>query len=238
MGDAIMAVWGVPFEESGAARSSIAAGLWMHERLASYNTGNDSPVHAGIGICTGEVVAGNIGTEERREYTVLGDTVNTAQRIECLAGRDSVLCDETTWNELGGQGFGFKLPIITVRNRARPVQTYSVRGIREADDEVRLLLPARSGTTLIHLIRRLADESFVGLVNTSAKPELGPMVSLAPEWPGAALGKLLAIEPLPISQDDGASRRLHFRVDDPSLGGLLGDSPLKCEQPWERMPRR
>ena len=72
--------------EVGAAHVSlrgVAAALGMRAALAEFNrSGDQPPVHAGIGIHSGPLIAGNVGTEQRTEYTVLGDTVNVAARIE------------------------------------------------------------------------------------------------------------------------------------------------------------
>ena len=86
MGDAIMAVWGVPIDKGDSAANAVHAALAMQNALVGFNSvqakENGPQLAMGIGVNTGAVVAGNIGTEERKEYTVLGDTVNTAQRLE------------------------------------------------------------------------------------------------------------------------------------------------------------
>ncbi len=83
MGDAVMAIFSPVFGLEHHARSAVHAALGMREALATFNAaGEFPPVTVGIGLHTGKLVAGNVGTLERREYTVLGDVVNVASRIE------------------------------------------------------------------------------------------------------------------------------------------------------------
>ncbi len=87
VGDAIMAVWGMPTAEpSQDAERSVLACLKMREKLLQLNhrrqERGDPPIEIGMGLNSGEVIAGNIGSPSRMEYTVIGDTVNTASRME------------------------------------------------------------------------------------------------------------------------------------------------------------
>jgi class 3 adenylate cyclase len=88
IGDAIMAVFGPPSGYDDHAERAVTAAIEMLHKLAAFNDlralKSHSPVHIGIGIHTGSFIAGNIGTTDRIEYTVLGDTVNTASRLEGL----------------------------------------------------------------------------------------------------------------------------------------------------------
>jgi adenylate cyclase len=83
IGDAVMAVFSPVFGVSDHARAALEAGLGMRESLAAFNgLGRYEPIRHGVGVHTGILVAGTVGTDERREYTVIGDTVNVASRIE------------------------------------------------------------------------------------------------------------------------------------------------------------
>lgn len=84
IGDAVMAVFAPQFGSKHHVDDALKAALGMRERLAAFNASGASPepVRFGVGIHTGVLVAGNIGTERRLEYTVIGDTVNIASRIE------------------------------------------------------------------------------------------------------------------------------------------------------------
>lgn len=88
MGDAIMVVFGAPFEHPDAAWAAVQAGFGMRERLQELNrrrqARGDAPIGHGIGIARGMVVAGQMGSIERFQYTVIGDAVNVASRLEAL----------------------------------------------------------------------------------------------------------------------------------------------------------
>ncbi|MDZ4724857.1 MAG: adenylate/guanylate cyclase domain-containing protein [Leptospira sp.] len=110
IGDAVMATFGTPIPSDISGLDSINAvksAKQMLVELSSFNADREkvgeTPIKIGIGIHTGEVFAGNIGSEERMEYTVIGDTVNTASRIEsaCKPLNAVLLISEDVWNEIG-----------------------------------------------------------------------------------------------------------------------------------------
>jgi len=84
LGDGFLALFGAPLEDPDAARRAVAAGQEMLDAMKRENATSDWPLRIGIGIHLGEVVAGNIGSSRRKEYTVIGDTVNFAARLEQL----------------------------------------------------------------------------------------------------------------------------------------------------------
>jgi adenylate cyclase len=84
LGDGFLALFGAPIEDPQAARSAVAAAREMLAAMAQHNISNDWPLRIGIGIHMGDVVAGNVGSPRRKEYTVIGDTVNFAARLEAL----------------------------------------------------------------------------------------------------------------------------------------------------------
>ena len=84
LGDGFLALFGAPLEASDAAHRSVAAGREMLSAMERINAQTSWPLRIGIGIHFGEVVAGNIGSPRRKEYTVIGDTVNFASRLETL----------------------------------------------------------------------------------------------------------------------------------------------------------
>jgi adenylate cyclase len=84
LGDGFLALFGAPFEATDAAHRAVAAAREMLIAMDSVNQANSWPLRIGIGIHFGEVVAGNIGSPRRKEYTVIGDTVNFAARLESL----------------------------------------------------------------------------------------------------------------------------------------------------------
>ena len=84
LGDGFLALFGAPFETGDAAHQAVAAAREMLAANERTNAGSSWPLRIGIGIHIGEVVAGNIGSPRRKEYTVIGDTVNFAARLEAL----------------------------------------------------------------------------------------------------------------------------------------------------------
>jgi adenylate cyclase len=84
LGDGFLALFGAPFETEDAPRHAVEAAREMIAAMARNNAGSDWPLRIGIGLHFGEVVAGNVGSPRRKEYTVIGDTVNLASRIEAL----------------------------------------------------------------------------------------------------------------------------------------------------------
>ncbi|RYX89926.1 MAG: adenylate/guanylate cyclase domain-containing protein [Bradyrhizobiaceae bacterium] len=84
LGDGFLAVFGAPIEDPHAARCAVMAARDMIAQMSENNRGNDWPLRIGIGIHMGAVIAGNVGSPRRKEYTVIGDTVNFAARLEAL----------------------------------------------------------------------------------------------------------------------------------------------------------
>jgi adenylate cyclase len=84
LGDGFLALFGAPIEAADAAQHAVAAALEMLAANDRVNSATSWPLRIGIGIHLGEVVAGNIGSPRRKEYTVIGDTVNFASRLESL----------------------------------------------------------------------------------------------------------------------------------------------------------
>ena len=99
MGDSVMALWGAPEKQKNRAVRACRAALAIRRRIAADNRErkqrDEPPIKIRIGIHSGTAVAGNIGTNDRMNYTVIGDDVNVAQRLEQL-GKDVSPCDEVT----------------------------------------------------------------------------------------------------------------------------------------------
>jgi adenylate cyclase len=139
IGDAIMAVFGAPVptpqDAANAVRAAVqmrAALIGLNQRLAARGM---QELRTGIGIHTGEVVAGNIGSEQRMEYTVIGDPVNVASRLETNT-KDlgvNVLISEATYLLTREIVETRAVKALTVKGRAEPVMTYEVLGTRDAD---------------------------------------------------------------------------------------------------------
>src|SRR6202035_1243782 len=132
----IMAVFGAPVPKENDAIHAVHAAVRMRMALKKLNVSlvarGIPALRTGIGIHTGEVVAGNIGSERRMEYTVIGDAVNLASRLESNT-KDlgvSVLISEDTYERVKHVISARAVKEITVKGRKQPVMTYEVLGIQ------------------------------------------------------------------------------------------------------------
>lgn len=138
IGDAIMCVFGAPISHEDDAERAIRAALAMQGAISRLN--DDLEREHGvrlalrIGINTGEVVAGLLGGDVQRAYTVVGDAVNTAQRFESVAPLNEVLVSDST-RRLAAHAFEFEtLPPVTLKGKSAPVAAYRV--LRPRDEEI------------------------------------------------------------------------------------------------------
>ena len=154
IGDAIMAVWGAP-ETSGSAEgdalNAVTAALMMRDSLSKFNRERAGrglpPVKIGCGINSGPVVAGQIGSEERMEYTVIGDAVNLASRTEALNKpfATDVLITENTWKLIKDKIVVAEMPGVHVKGKTDAIKMFAVINLvgREGPksiDEVRSII--------------------------------------------------------------------------------------------------
>lgn len=141
MGDAIMAIFGAPLDLEDHAYFACRAAFRMIEKLRSFNRGLEEdglpPFKIGVGISTGEVLVGNMGSEYLYNYTVLGSEVNIASRIEELNKQygTNIIISEATLASLKGRGVVRKLGGVQVKGIEREVNIYSLSGIKGMDDE-------------------------------------------------------------------------------------------------------
>ncbi len=137
IGDCIMAVFGTPIYHEDDAERAVRSASDMQKRITDFNRQrrkeNKREIDVGIGINTGYAVAGNIGTKERLDYTVIGDTVNTASRIQGLAQGGEIVISSSTYFELKDKAEVIALPPITVKGKKEPLEVYKL--LRFAEDE-------------------------------------------------------------------------------------------------------
>ncbi|MGX7745616.1 adenylate/guanylate cyclase domain-containing protein [Rhodopseudomonas parapalustris] len=129
LGDGFLALFGAPIEDAAAASQAVAAAREMIAAMHSHNDGHDWPLRIGIGIHTGDVVVGNVGSPRRKEYTVIGDTVNFASRLESLNKEfgTQLLISSAMRDEIGAAAADASLiGYVPVRGYAEPLAVWRI----------------------------------------------------------------------------------------------------------------
>jgi adenylate cyclase len=150
IGDAIMAVWGTPVSRGNDPENCINAALMMRKALIKYNVGRGTDkkprIMIGCGINSGPVLSGQIGSNERLEYTVIGDAVNLASRIESLNKpfRTDILISENTYERVKDLYYVHPMQKIKVKGKDEPQQIYAVLGAASDPDAPRTLKEMRT----------------------------------------------------------------------------------------------
>jgi len=140
IGDGVMALFGAPIAHENDPERAVRAALAMREALAKMNRERAAAgvdLRLRIGIHTGEVVAGSMGSDQRMDYTVMGDAVNVAARLQTLANIDAILVSQAVYQSTR--------PIFDfapagpqwIRGRSEPVETYEVVGEKAQPGPVR-----------------------------------------------------------------------------------------------------
>ncbi|ABZ94919.1 Adenylate cyclase related protein [Leptospira biflexa serovar Patoc strain 'Patoc 1 (Ames)'] len=137
IGDAIMTIFGAPFKRDDDALRAVKTAVAMMREIESLNQKQKCPedkIHVGIGIHTGEAIVGNIGSERRLDYTVIGDNVNLASRIEGLTKHYNcpILISEVTYKQVVGKystedGFEIReIDQVIVKGKSKPITVCEV----------------------------------------------------------------------------------------------------------------
>jgi adenylate cyclase len=135
IGDALMGLWGAPVRRPDDATRAVQAAVQMQARLKEFNAeriaDGKQPLRIGIGLHTGSVVVGNMGSSKALSYTAIGDGVNLASRLCGVAREDMIVISEECAAKAGkGKFLLDPLPPAKVKNREAPVEIWSVKGIR------------------------------------------------------------------------------------------------------------
>ncbi len=137
IGDAIMAHWGALYSRGNDTENAVNAALMMRKALIEFNKASPEkgrpPLRIGCGINTGPVIAGQIGSEERLEYTVIGDAVNLASRIEYLNkhfGTD-ILISSASYEKVRGIYYVARMPEISIKGKSKPETVFAVMGRKD-----------------------------------------------------------------------------------------------------------
>jgi len=152
IGDAVMAVFGAPISKGNDAAAAVNSAMQIQRLLIELNrdaAAREWPeLRVGIGINTGNAIAGNIGSPRRLDYTVVGDAVNTAQRLMTNAAGGQILISESTAKKLGKTGKTIdleRLPELKVKGRSEAVPVFRVNWVEESAETV--VLPKKKRLT-------------------------------------------------------------------------------------------
>lgn len=146
LGDGIMAVFGTPIEDNKSCLNAVKTALEMFSSLSDLNTALEKEgrfLEMTVGINYGELVSGFMGSEEHLNYTVIGDTVNAAQRIQSMAGSSQILLSEAVYKQIAGHlselnNFSGirKLDAVKLKGKEKKVHLYQM-------DPMPTVLPSR-----------------------------------------------------------------------------------------------
>jgi class 3 adenylate cyclase len=137
LGDAIMAFYGAPIPSLNGSEQAVRTACAMQVCFAEMYS-NTPEIHSlglGVGICTGEAVVGNIGSEQLMDYTVIGNTPNTAKRLQEHARAGQILVDEHTYNEVKDLVEANAIEPLNLKGRSDLVQAYEILSLKDCDRE-------------------------------------------------------------------------------------------------------
>jgi class 3 adenylate cyclase len=134
VGDCVMAVYGLPFAKDDDALRAVRTSVEIQEEIRKLNAVRAKEglktITIGIGVNTGDVVAGNMGSPQKMDYTVIGDSVNLAARLEANAEGGTALISESTFAEVKEYIVAEKLAPIPVKGKKDKVVVYSVKAMK------------------------------------------------------------------------------------------------------------
>lgn len=134
IGDAVMAVFGVPKALPDPEKRAVASALEIRDRVRAFNEERRKAglevARFGIGVNTGAAIAGNLGTAERMEYTVIGDAVNVAQRLQSNAQENEVIISASTYERVKTAFSAQARGAVKVKGKEQPVEVYLLESAR------------------------------------------------------------------------------------------------------------
>lgn len=181
VGDAIIAVFGVPLSHENDPERAIRAGLDMMESISDFNSIHETDLNLHIGINTGMVIVGSIGISDRHE--VMGDTVNVASRLKDLAKPGQILVGPTTSRLTRGIFVFQELGAIRLKGKTKPVLTYRVLSVQRFSEDIKKHSVRKIGSPLVG--RNIEFSSFIGNIGRLLAGQ-GSIISVIGE---AGLGK-------------------------------------------------
>lgn len=194
IGDAAMVLFGAPAAHEDDPPRALHAALDMLRAVAAFNAQHGMELHIHIGVNTGPVVAGPIGSRGRRHYTVIGDAVNLAARLQEVAPPGQILVGPDTYRRAAPLFDFDPLPLLAIKGKAEAVQTYRLLGSKAQPGAVRGLAGLSSpmvgrGAELQTLVQltEAARAGRGGAVIITGEAGLGKS-RLVAEWQEASAG--------------------------------------------------
>lgn len=246
-GDAVLAVWGAPVPAADHGIAAVGGALEMHVRLFALNLAleeaGETRIRMALGLNSGKFVAGNIGGADRIEWTVIGDTVNLAQRVESQGFHGCVLVSQATFTHIPAAGaYGF--PPVQVKNRQVPVKIYSVRVAKTPRGTVAaipgtLKMSTGSVTAVLTRVGETKEGKQKVTIHAAGNASMGEVVeftAILPEHPEklSLRGKVVSGSPL-LACNSGRSLDLEVESADDEMKRLLtlggaADAPLSLDK--------
>ncbi len=134
IGDATMAVFNAPFDLDDYIFKAVKTAWDIQAGVTALAKTMNRPIHVGVGVNCGEAVVGNIGCDVRMDYTAIGDTVNTAARLESNAKADTILISEAVYRAVSERVTAVPIGELTLKGKNEKVPVYSVTGIQESEE--------------------------------------------------------------------------------------------------------
>ena len=177
IGDNVMAVFGAPIAHDNDPERAARTALDIHQAVDQVGRKLSVALEAHVGIASGDVVASGTGSDAHREYTVTGEAVNLAARLEALAEAEQTLVSDTVWQALGGKATGHSLGEHDVKGFAEPVLVWDLQALSEY----------RQLTSQSPLVGRHAElRQFEAILDACLKDDTGHTVYLRGD---AGIGK-------------------------------------------------
>jgi class 3 adenylate cyclase/predicted ATPase len=185
IGDSVMALFGAPKAHENDPECAIRAALSILKELERFNRNRDAALHVRIGIHSGMVVFGRVGSQIAGSVTVMGPAVNLACRLEQAAERDHILISEETWKLVEPVFVGRPLDPLKLKGIPGEVKAYTVQGVRGESDI------HRGDRSRMPLIGRAAELKQIGEMVDSVRQGRGQVLFISGE---AGIGKSRLME--------------------------------------------
>jgi adenylate cyclase len=134
VGDEIMALFGAPVSHSDDPIRAVQTAIEMRDVLSVFNQERAKqalpPIQVGMGINTGECIAGYLGSSQALDYTVIGDAVNVASRLCSVAKEGEIMISESTYNWVKDLVLVQECPPAVVKGKSKPLINYNVLGLK------------------------------------------------------------------------------------------------------------